>query len=106
VNLRIILKQFRIHFIVLCLLNIYVIYTMLTIARSIEFVASYLVVVQVVEQAYNIILLLILSMSFLNYIVNEDTKALLLFCACLAITFADFLIVGYFYLSKEMHLIR
>ncbi|MEO8933021.1 MAG: hypothetical protein ABI295_01835 [Xanthomarina sp.] len=106
VNMRIILKKFPIHFIVLTLLNIYIIFVMITIINPIVFATNHVITVQIAEQAYNSILLVILSMSFLNYILNESNSALLLFCACLAITFADFLIIGYFYLSKGMNLIR
>src|SRR5690554_79170 len=106
VNMTIIVKKFPIHFVVLTLLNIYIIFVMVTIINPILFVTNHLIMIQIVEQTYNIILLAILSMSFFNYILHENNKALLLFCACLAVTFSEFLLLGYFYFSEQMFLIR
>lgn len=102
VSLRQVLKKFPIHFVVLSLLNVYIMYVMVTIISPILFETNHLIVVQIIEQTYNVILLAILTMSFFNYILNESNKALLLFCGCLAITFSEFLWIGYFYLSEEM----
>lgn len=106
VSLRQILKKFPIHFVVLSILNIYIMFVMVTIINPILFETNHLLIIQMIEQTYNILLLSILSMSFFNYILNENNKSLLLFCGCLAITFSEFLWIGYFYLSEEMAIIR
>lgn len=106
VNMKKILKKFPIHFAVLTLLNIYIIFVMATIINPITFETNSLVVVRVFEHLYNIILLGLLSMSFFNYLLNENNKTLLLFSGCLALTFFEFLLIGYYYLSEEMSIIR
>lgn len=106
VNMKEILKKFPIHFAVLTLLNIYIVFVMATIINPITFETDHIEFVRVFEHVYNIILLGLLSMSFFNYLLNENNKALLLFSGCLALTFFEFLLIGYYYLSEEMSIIR
>ncbi len=106
VNMKEILKKFPIHFAVLTLLNIYIVFVMATIINPITFETDHIEFVRIFEHVYNIILLGLLSMSFFNYLLNENNKALLLFSGCLALTFFEFLLIGYYYLSEEMSIIR
>ncbi|MCX7552199.1 hypothetical protein [Xanthomarina sp. F2636L] len=106
VKMKLILKNFPIHFAVLSLLNIYIIFVMATIINPITFETTHIEFVRIFEHVYNIILLGLLSMSFFNYLLNENNKALLLFSGCLALTFFEFLLIGYYYLSDEMSIIR
>lgn len=106
VSFTFIIKKLPIHLIVLTLLNVYMMYVMVIIINPILFETNHLIMVQAMEQMYNVFLLAILSLSFLNYIINESSKTLLLFFACLTITFSEFLLIGYFYLSGEMLQIR
>jgi hypothetical protein len=106
VNMVQILKKFPIHFAVLSLLNIYIIFVMATIINPITFETNSIEIVRIFEHVYNIILLGLLSMSFFNYLLNENNKTLLLFSGCLALTFFEFLLIGYYYLSEEMSIIR
>ncbi|WP_188463075.1 hypothetical protein [Bizionia arctica] len=101
-----IFKRFPVHLTVLALLNIYIVFVMATIINPIEFETSNLSFVRIFEHVYNILLLGLLSMSFFNYLLNENNKALLLFSGCLALTFFEFLLIGYYYLSDEMSIIR
>ncbi|TYA57257.1 hypothetical protein [Formosa maritima] len=102
INLKTILKRFPAHFIVLLLLNLYIIFVMATIINPIDFETNHLSLVRIIEHLYNFVLLSLLSMSFLNYLLHEDTKSLLMFCGCLAITFSELLLIGYYYLSEQM----
>ena len=79
---------------------------MATIINPITFETDHIEFVRIFEHVYNIILLGLLSMSFFNYLLNENNKALLLFSGCLALTFFEFLLIGYYYLSEEMSIIR
>lgn len=106
VYMKEILKKFPIHFAVLTLLNIYIVFVMATIINPITFETDHIEFVRIFEHVYNIILLGLLSMSFFNYLLNENNKALLLFSGCLALTFFEFLLIGYYYLSEEMSIIR
>lgn len=105
ISFKIILKNFPTHIVVLLLLNFYIIFVMTTIINPINFETKYLSSVRVIEHLYNFILLSLLSVSFLNYLYREDSKSLLLFCGCLSITFSEFLLIGYYYLSEEMEVL-
>ncbi len=74
VNMKEILKKFPIHFAVLTLLNIYIVFVMATIINPITFETDHIEFVRIFEHVYNIILLGLLSMSFFNYLLNENTK--------------------------------
>ncbi|PWI29133.1 hypothetical protein DI383_13365 [Flavobacteriaceae bacterium LYZ1037] len=102
IKLKTILKKFPAHFIILLLLNLYIIFVMATIINPIDFETNHLGIVRIIEHLYNFVLLSLLSMSFLNYLLHEDNKTLLLFCGCLSITFAELLLIGYYYLSEQM----
>ena len=106
VSMKVILKKFPIYFTVLTVLNIYIIFVMATIISPITFKTEHIEFVRVFENVYNIILLGLLSMSFFNYLLNENNKTLLMFSGCLALTFFEFLLIGYYYLSEEMSIIR
>ena len=105
ISFKDILKTFPIHVGVLLLLNFYIIFVMTTIINPIDFETDHLSYVRVIEHLYNFVLLSLLSMSFLNYLFHESHKALLLFCGCLLITFSEFLLIGYYYLSEEMEIL-
>jgi len=105
ISLKGILKAFPIHIGVLLLLNFYIIFVMTTIINPIDFETEHLSYVRVVEHLYNFVLLSLLSISFLNYLFHESHKALLLFCGCLLITFSEFLLIGYYYLSEKMEIL-
>jgi hypothetical protein len=105
ISFKDILKTFPIHVGVLLLLNFYIIFVMTTIINPIDFETEHLSYVRVIEHLYNFVLLSLLSMSFLNYLFHESHKALLLFCGCLLITFSEFLLIGYYYLSEEMEIL-
>ena len=105
ISFKIILKNFSTHIVVLLLLNFYIIFVMTTIINPIDFETKYISSVRVIEHLYNFILLSLLSLSFLNYLYKEDKKSLFLFCGCLAITFSEILLIGYYYLSENMQVL-
>lgn len=105
ISIKIVLKKFPIHIGVLFLLNIYIIFVMTTIINPIDFETDHINYVRVIEHLYNFVLLSLLSMSFLNYLFLESYKSLLLFVGCLLITFSEFLLIGYYYLTEEMEVL-
>jgi hypothetical protein len=105
INLKIIIKKFPTHLGVLLLLNLYIIFVMATIINPIDFETKHLEMVRIIEHLYNFVLLSLLSMSFLNYLLHENNKTLLMFCGCLAITFSELLLIGYYYLSEQMEVL-
>ena len=96
-NIVHVLKNFAVHIIVLLALNIYLIYVLQSIvipelSKGGEF---YL------ELTYNIVMLLLLSGSLLNYFYRDNQKALYLFLGALCIVFSEVIDVAYIYISQR-----
>ncbi|MFB9057892.1 hypothetical protein ACFFU9_14190 [Mariniflexile ostreae] len=88
------------HIAVLSALNIYIIYVLQIIINpyivdSEEYVPEYFV-----ELIYNIVMLLVLSLSLINYFYMDNKKALLLFIASLCIVFSEVFNIAYLYVTE------
>lgn len=100
-NFSFILNNYRMHVVVLLLLNVYIVYVLLKIvnpyvAQSSEFY---------IELIYNIVMLLLLSISLLNYFYRDDRKSLLMFLGSLCIVFSEVIQVAYLYIAERNLLI-
>ncbi|MCF7568176.1 hypothetical protein L3X37_07345 [Sabulilitoribacter arenilitoris] len=92
-----VLKNFKIHIIVLTGLNIYMAYILQeAINPYIEMTFEYLL-----EITYNIVMLLLLSISLLNYLYKDDKKSLFFFFGALCIVFSEVINVAYLYVSHQ-----
>lgn len=93
-----VLRNFKIHLIVLLALNIYLVYVLQVIVspyvdmQSAEFY---------IELAYNTMMLLVLSGALLNYFYRDGKKALLLFVGSLCIVFSEVIEVAYIYIAQK-----
>ncbi len=91
------LKNFKIHLVVLTALNIYIVYVLQRIIDPhVELSYEYFV-----EMVYNIIVLLLLSSSLLNYFCRDNKKSLYLFVGSLCIVFSEVISVAYLYVTKQ-----
>lgn len=92
-----ILKHFKIHVIVLTGLNIYIAYILQEIVNPyVEMTNEYFV-----EITYNIVMLLLLSVSLLNYFYKDDKKSLFLFFGALCVVFSEVINVAYLYVQQQ-----
>jgi len=92
-----VIKNFKIHIIVLIGLNIYIAYILQeALNPHIKMTNEYLV-----EITYNIVMLLLLSVSLLNYFHKDDKKSLFLFFGSLCIVFSEVINVAYLYVSPK-----
>ncbi len=91
-----VLKNFKIHLLVLTGLNIYIAYVLLIIVKPYTYFSEYLV-----EIIYNIVMLLLLSASLINYFYKDDKKSLLLFIGSLCIVFSEVIGIAYMYISEK-----
>lgn len=92
-----ILKNFKIHIVVLTGLNIYIAYILQeAISPFLEMTIEYLL-----EICYNVIMLLLLSVSLLNYLYKDDKKSLLFFFGALCIVFSEVINVAYLYVDHQ-----
>lgn len=98
-NFRILYQKFLIQSIVLLALVIYLFTVLCSIIEPIFFDIEFSNWVKFTEHFYNLVLLLLLAVSFLNYLEKDSRKSLLLFIGCLAISNSEFLLIGYYYLS-------
>lgn len=101
-DVRKILKNFTIHLLVLTILNIYIIYVLLTIVKADYDEAFQLRTFEfVIELVYNIVMLMLLTASLISYFYNDNKKSLLLFFGSICIVFSEVIQVAYFYISDK-----
>lgn len=92
-----IIKNFKIHIVVLTGLNVYIAYILQeAINPFLEVTVEYLL-----EVTYNVVMLLLLSVSLLNYLYKDDKKSLFFFLGALCIVFSEVINVAYLYVSHE-----
>lgn len=96
-DMKKIFKNFAIHLLVLTILNIYIIYVLLTIVNP-YVSGSFLFIIELV---YNIVMLLLLTLSLIGYFYNDNKKSLLLFFGSICIVFSEVIQVAYFYISDK-----
>lgn len=90
-----ILKHYLFSIIVLFLLNVYISYVLLQI------ISTYLDVgiKYVLELVYNISMLIILSLSLLNYFCKDSRKAFYILVGAICIVFSEVISIAYLYVS-------
>lgn len=97
ISLMHVLKNFKIHLLVLTALNIYIVYVMqIIIDPLVKLSYEYFV-----ELIYNIVMLLLLSSSLINYFYRDNKKSLYLFVGSLCIVFSEVISVAYLYVAKQ-----
>ncbi|MEC3907673.1 hypothetical protein VOI54_11640 [Tamlana sp. 2201CG12-4] len=97
ISLHHVIRNFKIHILVLSGLNVYLIYVLLIIVEpNLEYKNEYYI-----ELIYNIVTLLLLSSALLNYIYRDNKKSLYLFLGSLFIVFSEVLDVAYIYIDQK-----
>lgn len=92
-----ILKNFKIHLIVLMALNVYLIYVLQLIVKpNLDIELDYYF-----ELVYNIVTLLLLSMALLNYFYRDNQKSLFLFLGTLCLVFSEVIDIAFIYISQK-----
>ncbi|MDO5970199.1 hypothetical protein Q4Q35_10310 [Flavivirga aquimarina] len=90
-------KNFKIHLLVLTILNVYLVYVLQVIlGPNINMSNEYYL-----EMVYNIVMLLLLSVALLNYFYRDNKKSLYLFIGSLCIVFSEVMQVAYFYIAQR-----
>ncbi len=90
-------KNYKAHLFILTLLNVYMVYVLITI------VTPYLIgtVLIVFELIYNIIMLLLLTLSLIAYFYNDNIKSLSIFLGSLCIVFSEVIQIAYYYITDQ-----
>ena len=95
-NVKLVWKKFKYHIIVLTVLGFYVVYV---------FVISVIVAdtfMYVFDIVYNVFLVILFSMSLINYFYHENKKAFFLFLGVMLILFEEVFGIVYAYLNREL----
>ncbi|WP_034040289.1 hypothetical protein [Wocania ichthyoenteri] len=92
-----VLKNYKIHVLVLTGLNIYIAYILQeAISPYLELTNEY-----IIEITYNVTMLLLLSVSLLNYFYKGNKKSLFYFFGALCIVFSEVINVAYLYVAHQ-----
>tara|TARA_R110002049_G_scaffold138450_1_gene298524 strand:- start:71 stop:844 length:774 start_codon:yes stop_codon:yes gene_type:complete len=92
-----VIKNFKIHLIVLTILNVYLIYVLQVIVKpnTAMYMDYYF------ELVYNIITLTLLSMALLNYFYRDNKKSLYLFLGVLSLVFSEVIDIAFIYIAQR-----
>jgi hypothetical protein len=96
-DIKRILKNYKLHLIVLGVLNIYIVYVLLTIVYPIINDGNLIYI----ELIYNIVMLMLLTFSLIAYFYNDNKKTLLFFLGTLCIVFSEFIQIAYYYIIDQ-----
>jgi len=102
-NIKIIFNRFTAYILILAAFDIYSIILVTDIATKSELLSGafdYLT-----EIAYNTVVMLLLTITLINYISNHSKKAMNLLLGALCIVFSEVIQVAYFYVSAQNVLI-
>lgn len=95
-SFKYVLKNFKIHLLVLGILNTYLIYVLqLIVTPNVVLDIDYYL-----EFLYNFVTFMLLSVALLNYFYRDNQKSLYLFLGTLCIVFSEMMDVAYMYISE------
>ena len=92
-----VVKHFKLHLVVLSILNIYLIYVLQNIISPNLILDSDFYI----EFVYNVVTILLLSIALLNYFYKDNRKSLYLFLGALCIVFSEVMDIAYIYITQR-----
>jgi len=90
-------KNYKVHLFILTLLNIYMVYVLITIVNP-YLIGSVLIVFELI---YNIVMLVLLTLSLIAYFYNDNIKSLSIFLGSLCIVFSEVIQIAYYYITDQ-----
>lgn len=99
INLKSVINRFPVHIIILLVLDIYSVYLVSEIAVKSDFLSG--ILDYTIEIVYNIVIMLLLTITLINYISRDSKKAMNLLLGSLCIVFSEVMQVAYFYVSDK-----
>lgn len=95
-NFKYVFEHFKIHLIVLSILNVYLLFVLqITIKSNVVVDFDYFV-----EYLYNIIIFVLMFLSFLNYFYKDNQKSLYLFVGALFTVFSEIIALAHIYITS------
>lgn len=95
-NFKVIIKKFPVHLIILLLLDFYFVYMFNDILKEMVYFEE-----QIIESLYNGLIMVMLSMSFLNYLERDDKSSLFLFAGSSLVVLSEVFQMTYFYVKES-----
>jgi hypothetical protein len=99
INFKSVINRFPVHIIILLVLDIYSVYLVSEIAVKSDHLSGLLD--YSIEIIYNIVVMLLLTVTLINYINRDSKKAMNLLLGSLCIVFSEVMQVAYFYVSDK-----
>lgn len=96
-DLKSVVKNYKLYLIILGLLNVYIVYVLLSIVNPVLNNGNLIFI----ELIYNIVMLMLLAFSLIAYFYKDNKKALLFFLGTLCIVFSEFIQIAYFYIVDQ-----
>jgi len=102
-NIRKLIKQFPLHILILLVLDIYCV----VLVSKISITSGYMVenIEFIIEILYNSSIMLLLTITLVNYLSNDSNKSMSLLIGSLCILFSEVLQVAFYYV-KYIHIIE
>lgn len=97
-NFSEVISRFAVHLIILLGLNIYCIVLVSDVTIKSGFLAN--IYEHILEVAYNITVMILLTVALINYLYRDSKKAMNLLIGTLCIAFSEVIQVAYFYVSE------
>lgn len=94
-----IIKRFPVHLAILLALDIYSVIFVSEVAVNSGFMQGLLD--SIIEVVYNIVIMLLLTITLINYLSKDSKKAMNLLIGALCIVFSEVIQVAYFYVSER-----
>jgi hypothetical protein len=99
ISIKTVVKRFPVHLIILLVLDIYSVYLVSEIAVKSDYLSG--MMDYIIEIVYNMVVMLLLTVTLLNYISRDSKKAMNLLLGALCIVFSEVIQVAYFYVSDK-----
>lgn len=100
-NLKSVIRRFPIHIIILGVLDVFCVYSVTGTAKEGLDPSSYFL-----EMTYNSIIMILLSVSLINFIYRDDKKSMNMLLGSIFIVFAEIIQLAYFYVAKDYNVLN
>lgn len=94
------LTHYKLYFLVLVGLNIYILYILESIVDPYLSDSEHYALEYFLESLYNVTMLVLLSIALINYFYRDNKKALFLFIGSLSMVFSEVINIAYLYVTE------
>lgn len=99
ISFKNIIKTSPVQLSILVVLSVFMTYQLVRFLNPVEFLGDHFFLIHMLEGAYNVMLLFILTLSLLSFIEHSTHKTFLMFCGCFFVLFSELILLDYYYFS-------